>query len=153
MQYLETDSGLAVPLTGADEASVARALKEYDPDLRLIPQDSDAYGRRIYRVARRVGGDRPVQWVVTWRTREGDALPLSHRLVEKVKELDLNTRARVDDPDDLNAALKDERRKDYDTDMDEIVRDHLKTHKGRFITPRSQALALARRRGRRRNAW
>ena len=153
MKFLETDSGLAVPLTGADEASVNRALKEYDPDLVLVPQDSDVYGRRIYRVARKVGGDRPVEWIVTWRTREGDALPLSHRLVEKVKELDLNSRNKVDDPDDLNARLKSERQKDYETYMDDMVRDHLGTHKGRFITPRSQALALARRRGRRRNAW
>jgi hypothetical protein len=153
LEYLETDSGLAVPLTGADEASVSRALKEYDSDLVLIPQDSDAYGRRIYRVARRVGGDRPVQWVVTWRTREGDALPLSHRLVEKVKELDLNSRNKVDDPDDLNAQLKVDRQKDYDVYMDDMVQDHLGTHKGRFITPRSTALALARRRGRRKGAW
>ena len=142
MQYLETDSGLAVPLTGADEASVSRALKEYDPDLLLIPQDSDVYGRRIYRVARRVGGDRPVQWIVTWRTREGDALPLSHRLVEKVKELDLNSRNRVDDPDDLNAQLRVERERDLEREMENLREDWMR--KSIPILPRSQALRMSR---------
>lgn len=148
MQYLETNSGLAVPLTGVDEASVSRALREHDDTLRLVPQDSDTYGRRIYRVARIVGGDRPVEWVVTWRTREGDALPLSHRLVEKVKELDLNSRNRVDDPDELNAALRSEQQRDFDREMENLKEDWLM--KSRPILPRSQALRMSRdkRRGR-----
>jgi hypothetical protein len=125
-----------------DEAAVARALKEYDRDLVLIPQDSDHYGRRIYKVARKVGGDRPVEWVVSWRTREGEALPLSHRLVEKVKELDLNSRNKVDDPDDLNAQLRAERQRDLDREMENLREDW--SMKSRPILPRSQSLRMSR---------
>src|SRR5215510_10143671 len=91
MTLIPTDSGLLVP-EGALEAAVARELRELDDDLRLVPQDSDAYGRRIYKVYKYMGGDRPAQFILMWSDEEGNPYPLSSSLVEEVKRHDRNLR-------------------------------------------------------------
>lgn len=143
MHVSRLDSGLTVAEHGSDAVAVQRALQEHDRDLRLIPQESDHYGRIVYKVARLTGGDRPVQWVMSWRTRDGEALPLSMRLVDKVKELDLNSRAPKDDPDDLNAQVRAERERDLDREMENLSEDWQRKH-GQPILHRSQSLRLAR---------
>lgn len=149
MYYSRSDSGLTVAEHGMDAVAVQRALQEHDRDLRLIPQESDYYGRIVYKVARVTGGDRPVQWVMTWRTREGEALPLSMRLVDKVKELDLNSRAPKEDEDVLNARLREEHARNMQQAERDLIDDWEKREGRLPAFHRSQALAVARRKARR----
>lgn len=120
-----TSSGLIVREEAADHASVARALREHDDQLRLVPQ---AVGDElVWTVLRFEGGDRPATIVCKWFDYErGEALPLSHRLVERVKMLDRNTRGRVADEDAANRRLIEKRTAEFEEHVDDIARDGLK---------------------------
>ncbi len=137
--------GLLAP-EGALEAAVSAALRNHDPDLRLVPQDSDHYGRRVYKVYRYAGSDRPAEFILFWGDEHGNPFPLSTSLVDEVQRLDRNLRGTVPDPDSLNARLVAERRRDAEADFDEIVREHAKRVDGKNSQPlpRSPGLYLAR---------
>lgn len=149
--YSRSDSGLVVAEHGADEAAVALALKDHDPDLRLVAQGSDLYGTRIYKVFLYRGSDRPAEFVCGWWDELGNPYPLSARLVEKVKQLDRNMRGHQTyvDPDQANATLKAQLQADA-AQQEQDLADDYKNREGRvYAFPRSPALAAARRRGRR----
>lgn len=125
--FSKTDSGLLVPDRAAgDEQAVARLLKEYDPDLRLVPQYN---GYRVYRYA---GSDRPAQFVLYWGDSDGNAYPLSSRILDKVKQLDRNNDRSEYRSED---ALNEERRKreaKRRQDEFEAIRDDWKSIQGRI---------------------
>lgn len=119
-----TDSGIVVREHGADGAAIARALKQYDPDLRLVPQ-RDGEGRTRWEVWQYQGGDRPAAFLLAWTTRQGEPLPLSMRLLDTVRLQDRNeTRSKAPDADVENAKLRAGIAKDFDADADEIAREH-----------------------------
>ena len=115
-------SGLLVP-QGSLEAAVAAALREYDDDLRLIPQDSDAFGRRIYKVYKSMGNDTPAIFILMWADEHGEPFPLSMQLVEEVKRYDRNSRGNqtLINEDEANAALEKRRRKEAEEHIRNVV--------------------------------
>jgi hypothetical protein len=143
--YTKTESGLLVASEGAsDERAVARALKDHDPDLRLVPQQD---GWRVYRYA---GPDRPADFILYWGDGEGP-WPLSHRLVDEVKRHDRNTQAHVPSPEELNAKAEAERRKQDAAMVEDIVDDNRHKMNGRIACLKpSVALRMARDKERRR---
>lgn len=138
-------SGLLVP-EGAQEAAIQRALQQHDPDLRLVPQDSDVYGRRIYHVWRYNGPDRDAHRVCVWADEQLNPLPLSSALVDYVQSLDRNGRGRQVDVDELERKFREEQRKDYRRDAEAILADHDPRIEGKRHQPlpRSRSLYLAR---------
>lgn len=122
-----TPSGLIAVREGSDHASVQRALRDHDPDLRLVPQATD--GRVAWVVYRYRGGDRPAEIVCSWRDANLDPLPLSHGLVDMVQRLDRNTVGRDRDPDDVNRELLERRDATDDDELDEMARDFAKRAK------------------------
>src|SRR6266498_675093 len=146
--------GLLLP-EGALEASVAQQLRNLDPDLRLVPQNSDAYGRRVYKVYKYMGSERPAQFILMWGDENGNPFPLSSQLVEEVKRHDRNQRGHdtLIDEDAWNPRLEAERRKQAEEEIMEIGREYEKRISGKSyaVLPRSPSLAAARRRQRRKN--
>ena len=144
-----TDGGLLVP-EGSLEASVSRALQQHDRDLRLVPQDSARFGRRVYRVIRSNGPDRPPDFVCWWADEYGAPLPLSFSLVDYVQLHDRNTVGRPKDADELDREFRAQKRKDYLRDAEAIVHDHADRVDGKKqqVLPRSRSLYLARQRAR-----
>lgn len=138
-------SGLLLP-SGSEEAAVAAALKRHDPDLRLVPQDSDHFGRRVYKVYRYNGPDRDAGFVCGWWNDQMEPLPLSSALVEYVQYLDRNTVGRQPDENELADRLRAERRKDYLRDAEAIVQEFGPKMDGKRSTPmpRSRGLQLSR---------
>lgn len=124
MGLTTSTGGLLVP-EGALEAAVSRQLRELDPDLRLVPQDSDAYGARIYKVYKYQGPDRPATFILLWGDEWGRPFPLSSSLVEEVKRYDRGGRGHdsLPDPDEENRKLKAERRKRVSDELDELGRE------------------------------
>lgn len=141
--YTRTDSGLEVASYAADEAAVARALKDYDPELRLAPQPSDGYGCTVYKVFRWQGNDRPAVFLFAWVDEHGNPYPLSMQLLELVKRHDRNTRNRALDADVLNAQKKAREAAQWEKDV-EARRTYWDTPHGRPVLPRSQSLRMAR---------
>lgn len=146
--FTNTPSGLVLACEGADEAACAAALRDWDPDLRLVPQDSDHYGRRVYKVFRYVGSERPAQFVCGWWDELGrpyDGLSVTG-LLDMVKRLDKNTSHVNIDPDEKNARLIAERQREHSERMQEVVeefRDRIDGKKSSPL-PRSRGLYLAR---------
>lgn len=151
MNLSRTDGGLVVP-TGAHEAAVQAALKQHDPDLRLVPQDSDHFGRTIYKVYRYAGSERPAEFLLYWGDKDG-AYPLSMGIVDAVRRLDRNMRGfDPTDADVHNAELRGERERTSRADGAELAHEFQKRIDGTFVAalPRSQSLRRARDRVRRR---
>lgn len=136
---------------GSDEVAVNRALRDYDRDLRLIPQDSDAYGQRIYKVYRYNGPERRADFLFLWGDDYGNPYPLSMAILERVKTLDKNARGNADylSEDEHNRRLRERRQKDYDANVETIQQEEAKRVGRVYAFPASPALAAARRRGRR----
>ena len=149
--HSQTDSGLSVLSHGADEAAVSRALRNYDNDLRLIPQDSDVYGRRVYKVYRYCGSERPAEFLFLWGDDYGNPYPLSMALVERARTYDKNQRGNSEyiDPDEHNRRLRELRNRDYHSEVETIKTEELARGEKSYVFHRSPALAVARRRGRR----
>ena len=146
----QTDSGLTVLMHGSDEVAVSRALRDYDRDLRLVPQDSDAYGQRVYKVYRYNGPERRADFVLLWGDDYGNPYPLSMAILERVKTLDKNQRGNAEyvNEDEHNRRLREKRDKEYDAGVEEVKAEELR-RKGRiYVYHRSPAFAAARRRGR-----
>lgn len=149
--FTDTPSGLVLATEGSDEAACAAALREYDRDLRLVPQDSDHFGRRVYKVFRYVGSERPAIFVCGWWDEFGrpyDGLSVTG-LLEMVKRLDRNnTRHQNVDPDEKNARLLADRKREHDERMAEVVEEFRDRIDGKSSSPltRSRSLYLARNR-------
>ena len=145
--HSRTDSGLIVAELGSDGAAVRRALKEYDPQLELLPPGVDVRGgadRQHWRVYARTADDRPMLFITAWCTRDGDPLPLSMRLLDKVKEQDRNTRSAYADEDTRNARLRARRAEDSRVEGEALVDEHLRFRGKTFPAPRSVALRMTR---------
>lgn len=107
--HTRTGSGLYVAETATDYQSVSAALRDHDPNLRLVPQGVDRNGRPIYKVLYALGPERPAETVLVWMDdRLEEAFPLSHRIVDEVKRLDRNGRADRVSEDEHNRRLRDE---------------------------------------------
>ena len=146
----QSASGLFLATEGADEAACAAALKEYDRDLRLVPQDSDHFGRRVYKVFRYMGSEQPAQFICGWWDEFGkpyDGLSVTG-LLDMVKRLDRNTRWENVDPDVRNAQLRESRQREAAAELDEIADEFRGRIDGKKSSPlpRSRDLYLARNR-------
>jgi len=156
----QSASGLVLATEGSDEVACAAALKEYDSDLRLVPQDSDHFGRRVYKVFRYMGSETPAQFVCGWWDEMGnpyDGLSVTG-LLDMVKRLDRNTRWVNVDPDVKNAELLEQRRRESNDELDEVLREHRDRVDGKKSSPlpRSRNLYLSRlkqRKGRDKEMW
>jgi len=138
MGWSRSGSGLYVPSQGSDETAVRRMLKEYDPDLRLVPRGQH------YSVYRYAGSERPAELVCTWADDQGRGLPLSSGVLEKVKMLDRNTRFKAPDADEQNAALKASKAKQQEDETQALVDDWMTRERRTALLPRSQSLRQAR---------
>src|SRR6266498_2236239 len=149
MGFTRTDGGLLVP-EGAQEAAVQAALRQHDPDLRLVPQDSDVYGRRVYKVYRYNGPDHSADLVCVWWDRDLNPLPLSMALLDMVQLHDKSTVGRMPTIDEETERLRVERRRDYDRDAEAIVKEFGPKLDGKKQTllPRSRSLYLSRQKAR-----
>ena len=142
--YHRTDSGLVLAEHGQDEAAVARALKEHDRDLRLVPQRSDAYGHIYYSVYRYAGSERDAEFVCAWQNESGEPRPLSFGLVDLVKQLDKNTRSRYLSDDERNTRKREREAKQEERDREALISDW-QTREGRSaVLPRGAHLRQAR---------
>jgi hypothetical protein len=148
--HWQSDSGLVIATEGADETAARHALMEHDRDLRLVPQNSDAYGRRIYKVYRYRGPDRPAEFVLFWGDPStGEPYPLSVTgLLEKVKQQDRNLRGDRVTLEQLEQRRRVEQQKDARRELDALVDEHRDRVDGRKSQPlaRSRSLYLARNR-------
>lgn len=148
MGLSRTDGGLYVP-EGAHEAAVMRALREHDDDLRLVPQDSDHFGRRVYKVFRYAGSERPAEFLLFWGDEHGNPFPLSSSLVDAVKQLDRNMRGF--DPrnaDAKNAELVARRRQKSREDGEALLQDYDGRLEGKKSSPPKRSVGLLRARDR-----
>jgi hypothetical protein len=151
-----SDSGLLLPTQGMDEAAVRRALTEHDPELVLLPPGVDVYGRpwperQGYRVYRKVGGDKPIEFICFWGNDQFEPYPLSSALVDKVKELDRNTRSRQLDEYVREEQRRQEIEKQEQRDQEALASDWDRKH-GVPVPHRGPALARGRR-AMRREGW
>jgi len=79
-----------------------------------VPQDSDHFGRRIYKVFRYAGSERPAEFLLFWGDpSSGVAYPLSMSIVDEVKRHDRGERGfSAEDSDVINARLVEQRRRE-----------------------------------------
>ena len=139
-----TDSGLLVARKSGEGAAVADALRDHDRELRLVPQWSQAIGQ-YWAVYRYQGSERPAKLVCVWVDHERqEAKPLSHGLVDRVKELDRNGQGNTQSADEANAELHEARKKAGQDKLDDLVDDWAKRDKTLAMLPRGQHLRLAR---------
>lgn len=109
--YALTDTGLYVPPASTDSRKVARELLRHDPDLRLVASVHD--GGQLWRVYRHIGSGVDPEFVCAWMNETtGEPYPLTMGLVDRVKQLDLNSRAERVTVDEHNRQLVDRVRQD-----------------------------------------
>lgn len=122
LAYDHTPSGLIVP-AGSHEASVQAALKAHDPALMLDYAIDPAWGRQVWQVLRRVTSQGQVEVVCRWRDPvSGEPLPLSHGLVDHVRNLSIESRAPVVDHDAENDRLRERNAADAEAEIHEYTR-------------------------------
>ena len=145
--FSQSDSGLVIASEGADEATCRAALKQHDPDLCLVPQDSDAFGRRIYKVYRRVNNERS-EFVCFWGNPDTlEPYPLSVTgLLEMVKSQDKTGRNVEVSLAERERRAAAERYRDGRRDLDAIVEEFDGKIEGKKSSPlpRSQSLRMMR---------
>lgn len=116
------ESGLIVAENSADERTIQRALKDFDPHL-VLTWEVDPTGVQVWNVHYVESGDRPAIFIAAWRDDYGTPLPLSSSLVDKVKSL----RAGVDwvkVADEENRRLVERRRREAESDMDQVAAEY-----------------------------
>lgn len=135
--YSETSSGLTVANVAADERSVTAALRQHDPDLSLDWKLAPS-GERCWYVTRYLGSARTDEWVCDWADAYGNPFPLSHGLVQRIKDLDLNSRHQEADPDELNEHARAARAAESDAELEWYSAELVKHYRGRsgVILPR-----------------
>jgi hypothetical protein len=135
--------GLWVPESAyaADERAVARALRDYDDELRLVPQPTE--DGLAYQVRRFRGGDRPSEFLFFWIDDRGDPLPLSMNILEFVKQHDKNTQSRYLDEVALDALKKERENAHWEAETQAMADDWVPKH-GRPVLHRSTSLRMAR---------
>lgn len=154
--YSTTPDGIVVASRGSDYADTARALREYDDELRLVIQGPDEYGPQAFRVYRYMGSERPIQFVCGWWDEYLNPYPelSTTGLLEIVKRLDRNNRGHAPvDPVARNRELAARRRVEGRKRIDEIAHEFDGRLEGKRSSPlpRSRSLQLARQRQRAKN--
>jgi hypothetical protein len=125
----------------ADERAVARALRDYDDELRLVPQPTE--NGLAYQVRRYRGGDKPSEFLFFWVDERGEPLPLSMNILDLVKQHDRNTQSAY-----LDEVARDElkRQRDdahWEAQTQAMADDWVPRH-GRPVLPRSVSLRQSR---------
>lgn len=141
-----SDTGLLVAENGsADEKAIARALRDHDPDLRLVPQGF-RNGMTAYKVYRYCGSERPAEFICFWGNAQGEPYPLSSRLLDKVRALDKSQRGSEGylSEDELNDRAKAARQEQAQADAEDLFDDWKTREKRSACLPRSTSLARAR---------
>lgn len=135
--------GLYLPEShfAADERAVSRALREYDDELRLVPQPTST--GLAYQVRRWRGGDKPSEFLFFWVDERGEPKPLSMQLLELVKQHDRNTQSKRLDADAKNALKKAREDQHWEDEVAALRDDWMPTH-GRPVLPRSTSLRMSR---------
>ena len=142
--YERTDSGLEIAREGADEAAVIRALREHDDDLRLIRGVDEERHCWVWRVYRYRGSEQEAEFVCGHWDQSGAPYPLSMALVERVKELDRNSRGQTIGADEANRRRQERLERQKEADSEDLIADWL-PHEGRSaLLPRGQSLRQAR---------
>ena len=142
-------NGLLVTEMSGDERAIRHALKQLDDQLILDRDVDEEHGVWVWKVHRRVGGDRPPLPVCSWRDTYGNPLPLTGGLIEEVKRLREQDTSRLVDLH--NAKMKADEQARLESELIEAARGALPVVEGKrrhFVKP-SPALALTRRRMRR----
>lgn len=145
--YSRTESGLVRAEHGADEAAVAAALKQHDADLRLIRGFDPDRQCWVWKVYRYYGPERDAEFLLTWRDEStGEPRPLSMNLLDEVQRHDKNLRGDLVDSAVHNEKLKAERRADYLSEAEEIVKEFGPKMDGKKlpVIHRSQSLRRSR---------
>lgn len=104
--YSRTDNGLLVADHQVGGEEIARLLRQYDDDLRLVPSIDQDRQCVLWKVYSYRGPNHPSLFVLAWQTEDGTPLPLSSRLLDEVKKHDRNTAYTFEDEDQKNARLK-----------------------------------------------
>lgn len=136
MVYSRHGSGLQVAYQAADERSVAAALREFDPDLRLLWKIRG--GGQMWEVVKFMGHDRDAVWICDWDSPDGQPLPLSHGLVQKVKDLHLESRTPHVDVEELNHRMVADSLADWHAEVDHMSAELITRLRGRtsYLLPR-----------------
>lgn len=117
-------SGLLVAEQAADHEQVARLLRGHDPRLRLVPQTGGARRGVLWQVYAYNGPDQDASYVCSWTTPDGEPLPLSSRLLDKVQELDLRTRGVQPDVNEANRKHQERVLADRERTFSDLADDH-----------------------------
>ena len=135
--------GVWIPETAmaADERAINRALREYDDELRLVPQPTST--GLAYQVRRYRGGDKPSEFLFFWVDDNGDPLPLSMNILDLVKRHDKNTQSAYLDDVARNALKKRREDAHWEAETQAMADDWQPKH-GRPVLPRSVSLRMSR---------
>ncbi len=98
--YTPNDHGLLVASTRASGGEIARMLKEYDRNLRLIPQFAD--GRQRWEVWFDRGPSLEAVFVFAWIDPDGTPRPLSTGILDEARRHDKISGERLKTADQLN---------------------------------------------------
>lgn len=155
MLQVEQVGGLAVAFNQADVRTIERELRRLDPNL-FLDYELEPRGPRgpfVYPIVKEWVGEQhaPIP-VLVWKDRTGPR-PLSLAIVEQVKRQEKRDERLVQRVTKANADAERQRENDRDEAYDEISRAFQRAARngGHFSGPvhRSKALAVARRRARR----
>lgn len=117
------ESGLVVAEESADEAALGHALKQIDRAY-VLQKNPDGDTPGLYVVACVVNEDEPPIRILAWADGNGEPLPLSSGLVEKVKAWHVGARNRPETVDEYNARVGAELERDRQRDAEAIFDDH-----------------------------
>lgn len=126
--FSETSSGLVAAHMGADEVSVRAALKDHDRDLNL--EWKRVNGQHIWYVTKYSGSERRDDWICDW-VADGQPLPLSHGLVQRVKDLDMNSRWVEPDAEEENDRMVAALRAESDAEIEELSKEVVDRYRGK----------------------
>lgn len=142
--YESSHRGLTVCENAVNERDVTKALKEFDDRLILsceVDRDHQSY---VFVVVRRWSNEQDAAFICDWRDDDGKPLPLTHRLVDKVKNLHVASRAPEPDAVAHNDALTERNRREFE-DVTEGMLQSAQRRRGRVNAfQRSPVLARTR---------
>lgn len=136
--------GLIVCEHAADERSVRAQLREFDDRLILSQEVDREHGCYVYVVVRRWSDSHDAAVVCDWRDEHGRPLPLSSRLVDKVKNLHVGSRAPQVDVLAHNDSLRQQAKDEFEAVSEDMLNDAIR-RRGRISAfHRSPGLARTR---------
>ena len=126
--YLQLESGLVIPQQGAGWATVQAALKQHDQHLEL------GQVKGVWKVYFRASPDMPPEFLCDWRDPDGSPRELSMGLVDKVRQLDRNSREKAPTEDDLERQRQKNLAK-HRADLGEAIVEDTTPKHGRALVP------------------